>query len=116
MQIIVALESLALELSLVDQLTAITPQVLAAANEFTDAEALAEEASSPGDDFHELLLSCCPNARLLEKLTSHKVALRCFERFFVGAHDRVDRVVAEHLAIAHALVDGNISAADSALA
>lgn len=114
-QIIAALECLALELSPIDQLTNIAPQVLAAANEFTATEALAEEVNSHDDDFHELLLSRCPNERLLETLTSHKVALRRYERFFVGAHDRVERVAAEHLEIAQALVDGDIAGAKKAL-
>lgn len=114
-QIIAALECLALELSPADQLAKIAPRILAAANDFTATEAPAEEIDSRDDDFHELLLSLCPNERLLEVLHSHKVALRRYEKFFVGAQDRVERVAAEHTAIAEALVDGDLGAAKVAL-
>ena len=114
-QIIAALECLALELSPADELNTIAPRILDAAKAFTATEALAEEVNSHDDDFHELLLSKCPNRRLLETITSHKVALRRYEKFFVGAKDRVERAATEHSTIANALVAKDLKAAQAAL-
>ena len=114
-QIIAALECLALELSPAEELSEIAPQVLDSANSFTATEAPAEVVNSHDDDFHELLLSKCPNRKLLETISSHKVALRRYEKFFVGAKDRIERAATEHSAIANALIAGDASAAREAL-
>lgn len=114
-QIIAALECLALDLSPADELNAIAPRMLEAAKAFTASVALAEEVNSHDDDFHELMLSICPNRRLLETITSHKVSLRRYEEFFVGAKDRVERAADEHSAIATALIANDLPAAKAAL-
>lgn len=114
-QIIAALECLALELSPSQELLALGPAILEAANSFTATEASVEEVDSRDDDFHNLLLSQCQNLRLLSAIASHKVALRRYEKFFVGATDRIERAASEHSAIADALLAGDIPQAKIAL-
>lgn len=114
-QIIAALECLALDLSPASELFAIAPKILNLANSFTAAEAPAHEVDSHDDIFHELLTSRCPNRRLIETIASHKVSLRRYEKFFVSATDRIERAASEHSAIAQALINEDLPAARDAL-
>ncbi|MFL4474108.1 GntR family transcriptional regulator [Paeniglutamicibacter sp. MACA_103] len=114
-QIIAALECLALDLSPTSDLVAIAPKVLDMANSFTATEAPAQEVDSHDDVFHALLTSRCPNRRLIETIASHKVALRRYEKFFVSATDRIERAATEHSTIAQALIDQDLPAARAAL-
>ncbi|WP_449371757.1 GntR family transcriptional regulator [Arthrobacter psychrolactophilus] len=114
-QIVAALECLALDLSPVDELAAIAPQILALANSFTISEGSSEEINGHDDQFHQLLTSRCPNARLHEAIAAHKTALRRYEKFFVGGGDRIGRAATEHSAIADALLAGDLPAARQAL-
>lgn len=114
-QIIAALECLALDLSPASELLAIAPKILNAANSYTATEAPAQEVDSHDDSFHALLTSKCPNRRLIEAIATNKVALRRYEKFFVSATDRIERAATEHSAIAQALIRNDLESAQKAL-
>lgn len=114
-QIIAALECLALDLSPASELAVIAPKILRMANSFTATEAPAREVDGHDDAFHALLTSKCPNRRLIEAIASHKVALRRYEKFFVSGTDRIERAATEHSAIAQAVFDEDLPAARAAV-
>lgn len=114
-QIIAALESLAVELTPPDQLAAIAPRLLAEAQAFTESTGSAGEIDRRDDEFHGVLISACPNRRLLENIASLKLALRRYERLLVSSADLIERVATEHEELAKQLMVGDIPAAVAAL-
>ncbi len=114
-QIIAALESLALTLTPAEYLAKIAPQLLEQAREFTASVSSAQEIHDHDDAFHALLTSGSPNKRLAEGIASYKLALRRYERLYVGNTDLMERAAAEHETISEALQAGDLPAAIEAL-
>lgn len=114
-QIIAALEALALRLTPEKELLRIAPQLLEQARGFTASISSAEEIHEHDDAFHALLTSGSPNKRLAETIASYKLALRRYERLFVGNADLMERAAAEHEAIAEALMANDLPAAIEAV-
>ncbi|WP_026554675.1 GntR family transcriptional regulator [Arthrobacter sp. 35W] len=114
-QIIAALESLAVSLTAPEALAKIAPELLAQARGFTDSIGSSAELDLHDDQFHELLLSGNPNRRLAESIASMKLALRRYERLLVSSTDLIERSASEHEAIATALLAGDVPAAVAAL-
>jgi DNA-binding GntR family transcriptional regulator len=114
--IIVTLESLALDLSPVDELQSIGVKLAALAADFK--ENLAEHAlvNRRDDEWHTLMLSACPNARLLEEIVGVRLAIHRYESLLVPDEVMVERSAIEHADIARHLVDGDVPAAKRALA
>lgn len=113
--IIVTLESLALDLSPVDELRRIGVRLAALAADFK--ENIAEHAlvNRRDDEWHTLMLSACPNARLLEEILGVRLAIHRYESLLVPDEVMVERSAIEHADIARHLVDGDVSAAKHAL-
>lgn len=113
--IMAALEGLALRLSPADELRALGSQLGELAAQF-DQE-LVEHATviSRDDEWHGLMLSACPNARLLEMIESVRGAFHRYESLLVPNDVVVERVAAEHAEIARRLVEGELDAAIEAL-
>lgn len=114
-QIIAALEALALRLTPPSELARIAPELLEQARSFTVSVSSAEEIHEHDDAFHLLLTSGSPNHRLAETIASYKLALRRYERLFVGNADLMERAAAEHEAIAEALMANDLAAAVDAV-
>jgi len=114
-QIIAALEGLALRLTPASELVAIGRQLADQARSFTSSISSAEDIHEHDDEFHATLISGSPNRRLAETLASYKLALRRYERLYVGNSDLMERAAAEHESIADALLAGDLPAAISAL-
>lgn len=114
-QIIAALEGLALHLTPASELVAIGRQLAEQARSFTASVSSAQDIHEHDDEFHATLISGSPNVRLAETLASYKLALRRYERLYVGNTDLMERAAAEHESIADALLAGDLPAAISAL-
>jgi DNA-binding GntR family transcriptional regulator len=113
--IIVTLECLALDLSPVDELRRIGVRLAALAADFK--ENIAEHAlvNRRDDEWHTLMLSACPNARLLEEILGVRLAIHRYESLLVPDEVMVERSAIEHADIARHLVDGDVPAAKHAL-
>ncbi|WP_227468211.1 GntR family transcriptional regulator [Microbacterium sp. YJN-G] len=113
--VMAALESLALELSPIDELKRIGAQLADLAAAFADEIAEHGLIITKDDEWHALMLSACPNRRLLDVIESTRSAFHRYESLLVAADVMVERVAAEHGAIAHHLTAGDIPAAIEAL-
>lgn len=113
--IMAALESLALELSPIDELRRLGTRLAELAAAF-DQE-LVEHALvvSKDDEWHGLMLSACPNKRLLDVANSVRQAFHRYESLLVPNDAMIERVAAEHSAVARYLIDGDLPRATAAL-
>ena len=114
-QIIAALEGLALRLTPASERARIGRELAEQAHEFTASVSSAADIHDHDDAFHALLASGSPNKRLAETVASYKLALRRYERLYVGNADLMERAAAEHEAIAEALLANDLPAAIAAL-
>jgi DNA-binding GntR family transcriptional regulator len=67
------------------------------------------------DEWHELMLSACPNTTLLTQISKIRLSLHRYESLLVTEKVVVHRVATEHLKIAEYLQEGDIGAAQQAL-
>lgn len=113
--IVAALESLALELSDPAALQECAPLLMAKAREFDVPAAEQGVLERYDDEWHDLMLSNCPNERLIDLITSVKLGLRRYERVMIGDTGVLERSAEEHERIAECLLDGDRTAAIAAL-
>ncbi|MDQ2845686.1 MAG: GntR family transcriptional regulator [Actinomycetota bacterium] len=113
--IIVALESLALDLSSVAKLAELGEKLAVLAAKFKDEMAEHILVSRRDDEWHNLMLSGCPNRRLLDQIAGVRLAIHRYESLLVSDHAMVERSAIEHADIARHLISGNIAAAKAAL-
>ena len=114
--IIVTLEGLALDLSPADELAELGKRLSELAAAFSDDVAQHALVNRKDDEWHNLMLSACPNQKLLEQIAQVRSAIHRYESLLVGAEVLVERSAEEHAAIAQHLVDGDVPAAKAALA
>jgi DNA-binding GntR family transcriptional regulator len=110
-----ALESLALELSSVDNLRPIGERLAALAAEFDQEVVEHALVISKDDEWHSIMLSACPNRRLLDVIASVRGAFHRYESLLVPNDVMVERVAAEHGEIAQHLAKGDVPGAIVAL-
>ena len=113
--VMAALESLALELSPLDELKAVGARLVELADAFSDELVEHKLVISRDDEWHALMLSVCPNKRLLDVIESVRGSFHRYESLLVAEDVKVERVAAEHAAIARALADGDVPEAVEAL-
>lgn len=113
--VIAALECLALELIGVDALAASAPALVELARGFPVSMATHREVIDRDQQWHNLLTRACPNRRVLALLASLKGAVHHYEFQIVPSDAMIERVAAEHLDIALALVDRDLPRAKGAL-
>ncbi|TYB41895.1 GntR family transcriptional regulator [Actinomadura chibensis] len=113
--IVAALESLALELTDPEYLRSVAPRLLAEARAFSAPEAEHELIERYDDAWHDLLLSGCPNERLMDLITSLKLTMHRYERVVVGDSEVLERSAEEHERIAEHLVSMDVAGAVEAL-
>lgn len=113
--IIGALECLALELSPPDEMAELGGQLLVLAREFQDEVAQHALINQKDDEWHTVMLSACPNGRLLDQLQSIRLALHRYESLLVHDEAMVARSSAEHEEIAQRLIDGDLPGAQASL-
>ena len=110
-----ALESLALELSSVDDLRPIGERLAALAAEFDQEVVEHALVISKDDEWHSIMLSACSNRRLLDVIASVRGAFHRYESLLVPNDVMVERVAAEHAEIAKHLAKGDVPGAIVAL-
>ncbi|MEU7580213.1 GntR family transcriptional regulator [Streptomyces sp. NPDC041068] len=113
--IVTSLEALALRSSSPEYLATIAPQLLAEARAFAAPQAPHDVIERYDDAWHDLLLSGCANARLMQLITSLKVTMHRYERVALGDQDVLERSAEEHERIALCLRRGDLEAATEAL-
>ncbi|MFJ9517922.1 GntR family transcriptional regulator [Kitasatospora sp. NPDC101801] len=113
--IVAALESLALESSDPVHLLRIAPDLLRLAQGFPDPVAAHAVVDRRDDEWHGLLLSGCPNERLLDLLAGVKAGMRRYENLVVAEDEPVARESEEHCEIARRLLDEDLPGAIAAL-
>ncbi|MGN6426910.1 MAG: GntR family transcriptional regulator [Leifsonia sp.] len=113
--IIVTLEGLALDLSPADELAELGKRLSELAAAFSDDVAQHALVNRKDDEWHNLMLSACPNQKLLEQIAQVRSAIHRYESLLVGAEVLVERSAEEHAAIAQHLADGDVPAAKAAL-
>lgn len=113
--VMAALESLALELTPAEALPALGEKLAALAAEF-DADVAEHGLIIKNDDqWHEVMLSACPNRPLLNVIESVRASIHRYESLLVPEGELVGRVASEHADIARHLVAGDIVQATAAL-
>lgn len=113
--IVAALESLALELTDPGHLKSVAPRLLEEARAFSVPEAEYAVIERYDDAWHDLLLSGCPNERLMDLITSLKLTMHRYERVVVGDWEVLERSAQEHERIAECLMSMDLPGAVEAL-
>jgi DNA-binding GntR family transcriptional regulator len=113
--IVAALESLALESSDPAHLYRVAPELLRLAQDFPDQIAEHAVVDRHDDEWHDLLLSGCPNERLMDLITGVKAGMRRYENLVVSEDAPVEREAEEHCEIARRLLAKDLPAALVAL-
>ncbi|MBO2450831.1 GntR family transcriptional regulator [Actinomadura barringtoniae] len=113
--IVSEMESLALRLSGADFLKSIAPHLLDEARAFSDPQAPLNVIERYDDAWHDLMLSGCPNERLLDLIASLKLTMHRYERVVVGDQEVLERSAEEHEQIAERLLNGDVDGAVTAL-
>jgi DNA-binding GntR family transcriptional regulator len=113
--IIVTLEGLALDLTPVEDLVVLGTRLAELAAEFNENVAEHALVNRRDDEWHNLMLSACPNKRLLEQIAAVRLAIHRYESLLVSDDVMVERSAIEHADIARHLVAGDVAAAKRAL-
>ncbi|MFC9917268.1 GntR family transcriptional regulator [Agromyces binzhouensis] len=113
--VMAALESLALELSPRDELREIGRRLSQISAEFHQEVVEHALVVTKDDEWHAIMLSACPNRRLLDVIESTRGAFHRYESLLVPNDVMIERVAAEHAEIARHLADGDVAAASVAL-
>lgn len=113
--IIFSLESLAIELTPVIDLQRLGAELSSLAADFSEDVAQHSLVNSRDDEWHGLMLSACPNLRLLEYISAVRLAIHRYESLLVSDDVMVERSSLEHSEIAKQLQAGNVPAAQKAL-
>lgn len=113
--VMAALESLALELSPIDELKVVGARLVELADAFSEELVEHRLVISRDDEWHAVMLSVCPNKRLLDVIESVRGSFHRYESLLVAEDVKVERVAAEHAAIARALAAGDVTGAVEAL-
>jgi DNA-binding GntR family transcriptional regulator len=113
--VIATLEGLAIELTPIDTMRELGERLAVLAEQFNQNLAEHSLISQRDDEWHELMLSACPNSRLIDLIGSVRELFHRYESLLVPDEVMVERVAAEHGDIARALAAGDIPAAKQAL-
>lgn len=113
--VIAALESLAIELTPIDQMRELGVRLAQLAADFSQNFAPHSLIMQRDDEWHCLMLSACPNDRLLDLITTVREVSHRFESLLVADEIEVERAAAEHQEIARHLIEGDIPGAKLAL-
>lgn len=113
--VMAALEGLALELTPPEALPAIGSRLKEMAEAFAEELVEHQLIITKDDEWHSVMLSACPNSRLLSVIESVRSSFHRYESLLVPENVLVERVAAEHAEIARRLEDGDVGGATEAL-
>ncbi len=113
--VLAALEGLAVELTPADAIRDLGSQLAVLAEEFNQNLAEHGEIARRDDEWHALMVSACPNSRLVVLIGTVRELFHRYESLLIPDEVMVERVAAEHGDIARALAEGDIPTAQAAL-
>jgi DNA-binding GntR family transcriptional regulator len=113
--ILSALEALALRLSPATDLIAIGERLTVLSAAFRDEVVEHGLVIAKDEEWHGLMVSACPNRRLVAMIEATRDAFHRYESLLVPSDVMVERVAAEHAEIARALASGDVDSAIVAL-
>ena len=113
--IMASLESLALQLTDPDELRTIGARLAQLSAEFDQEIVEHALVVSKDDEWHDIMLSGCSNQRLIDLANSVRQAFHRYESLLIPDEVMIERVAAEHAAIAEHMVNGDVAAASAAL-
>ncbi|GAA3876128.1 GntR family transcriptional regulator [Leifsonia kafniensis] len=113
--VIATLEGLAIELTPLDDLKSIGHRLAKLSEEFHQDVAAHAEVAHRDDEWHGIMLSACPNSRLLEIIGGVRGLFHRYESLLVSNEAMIQRVAAEHATIANLLIEGDVDGAKQAL-
>lgn len=113
--IMASLESLALQLTDPDKLRELGARLAQLAAEFDQEIVEHALVVSKDDEWHDIMLSGCPNQRLVDLANSVRQAFHRYESLLVPDEVMIERVAAEHAVIAEHMTKGDVAAASAAL-
>jgi DNA-binding GntR family transcriptional regulator len=109
--VLATLEGLALDLSDVEDLRAVGVRLKELADGFAEESVQHAVLNQRDDEWHQLMLSVCPNRRLLSVIENVRATMHRYEALLVADEQQVARRREEHAAIAESLVRGDVEAA-----
>ena len=113
--VMAALESLALDLTPEEKRRVLGRELSAMASAFAQNIAERSLIVQRDDEWHNLMLSACPNSRLLELTENMRALIHRYESLIVSDEAMIERVAAEHTEIADCLARGDLEGAKTAL-
>lgn len=113
--VIAALEGLAIELSPPETMQELGRQLAAMAADFDLSSAEHRMLMTRDDEWHGVMLSGCPNRRLLAAIAGVRQSFHRYESLLVPDEVLVERVAAEHAAIAASLIAEDLAGAKEGL-
>ncbi|MGC3995518.1 MAG: GntR family transcriptional regulator [Propionicimonas sp.] len=113
--VISALEGLAIELSPGPKMQKLGQRLARLAADFDTESAAHSMIMTRDDEWHGVMLSACPNERLLALIATVRLSFHRYESLLVPNEAVVERVAAEHAAIAACLIEGDVPGAQAAL-
>lgn len=113
--VISALEGLAIQLSPPAKMQKLGTKLVKLAAEFDSESEAHRTIMTRDDEWHGVMLSACPNRRLLSLIGAVRQSFHRYESLLVSDEAIVSRVAAEHGAIAQCLADGDLPGAKQAL-
>ena len=113
--VIATLEALALRLTPQTELPRIGRELLRMAKAFAEDTAVHGTVMSKDDEWHQLMISMCPNQFLRGDIEGMRVTFHRYESLLVPTTTSIKRVAAEHQSIAKHLVERDLDAAAVAL-
>ncbi|MFV0407805.1 MAG: GntR family transcriptional regulator [Propioniciclava sp.] len=113
--VMAALEGLAISLSPIDRIRELGEELARMSADFDSPSARHATIMARDDQWHGVMLSACPNARLLSLIAVVRLSFHRYESLLVPDEEIVERVATEHAAIAERLAAGDIAGAQAGL-
>jgi len=113
--VIATLEALALRLTSEEDLLILSAELLKTAKEFNENQAIHDKLMIIDQEWHELMLSSCPNEFLITEVASIREEFHKYESLLVPSSASVARVAEEHVKIAECLSKADLAGASEAL-
>lgn len=113
--VIATLEALALRYTSTEEMVSLAGELLKTAKDFNQDQAIHKKLMEVDQEWHELMISGCPNEFLVNEISRIREEFHKYESLLVPSSASVARVAQEHVKIAESLCKGDIDAASEAL-
>lgn len=113
--VIATLEALALRFTSKEDMIELSAELLRTAKDFNENQAIHDKLMEIDQEWHELMISGCPNEFLINEVSSIREEFHKYESLLVPSSASVARVAEEHVKIAEALAKADLQGASEAL-